>query len=114
MIGTIVEPSAKVIWLRTAAWAILMAVACGEASGSHSGGTGGTGGTGNVGGAAGASGAGGSGAISGGEGGGPPHDPELDCLAKPYEQPPPAEVIGSPPPLAWSSAIGNELPDGVD
>jgi hypothetical protein len=28
--------------------------------------------------------------------------------------PPPAEVIGSAPPLAWSSAIGSELPDGVD
>jgi hypothetical protein len=107
----IIENAAHVISSRAVVLAILTAVACGDAGDSHSGSTGGTA---NAGGAGGDSGAGGSGASYGGDAGGPARDPELDCLAKPYAMPPPAEVIGSAPALAWSSAIGNELPDGVD
>ncbi len=96
---------------RAVLWAILMVAACGsDARDSHSGGAGGAGSSGGSGNGGGAGGEGG----AGGDAGGTPRDPELDCLAKPYAMPPPAEVMGSAPALAWSSALGNDLPDGVD
>ena len=107
---------------RAAIWALLMAAACGsDARGSAPGGTGGTAGSNGFGaeGGTGPFGAGGSGASVGaggdsGSGAVPPHDPALDCPAKPYAAPPAAEVIGPAPALASSSAIGSNLPDGVD